>query len=94
MKTNTETYKVLINDDEFNLVSDEAQAHVLKSAERVDGIIRELSAKVTHIDKRRLAILAALQLASELLHAQDDLAKRKEKEDALVLFVDHSIASL
>lgn len=94
MKTNTETYKVLINGDEFHLVSDESQAHVLKAAERVDAIVQELSAKVSHIDKRKVAILAALQLASELLYIQDDLAQRKQKEDALALFIDHTVASL
>ncbi len=92
MKTNTETYKVLINGDEFHLVSDEAEEHVLKAAEKVDAIVQELSAK--GIDKRKVAILVALQLASDLLHTQSDLAKCKQQEDALVSFVDHTIASL
>ncbi len=89
---NTETYKVLINGDEFHLVSDEAEEHVLKAAEKVDAIVQELSAK--GIDKRRVVILAALQLASELVHTQSDLAKRKQQEDALISLVDYTIASL
>jgi cell division protein ZapA len=94
MKTNTETYKVLINGDELHLVSDESQAHVLKAAERVDAIMQELSAHASRIDKRRVAILAALQLASELLHAQEDLAHRQKKEDALAALIDRTVASL
>lgn len=94
MKTNTETYKVLINGDEFHLVSDEPQAHVLEAAQRVDAIVQELSEKASHIDKRRVAILAALQLASELLRVQEDLARRKEKENALASFIDNTVASL
>jgi cell division protein ZapA len=94
MKTNTETYKVLINGDEFNLVSDETEAHVLKAAERVNAIIKELSAGMSHVDKRKVAVLAALQLASELQHAKNDREKRKQQENSLVAYVDHTIASL
>ena len=94
MKTNTETYRVLINGDEFYLVSDEVEEHVLKAAEKVDAIIQELSPNESQIDKRKVATLAAVQLASELLHTQNDLAKRKEQEKDLASFVDHTIGSL
>ncbi|EKD49022.1 MAG: hypothetical protein ACD_64C00029G0003 [uncultured bacterium] len=94
MKTNTKAYKVRINGDEFHLVSDEAEAHVLKAAEKVDAIIKELSTGASRIDKRKVAILAALQLASELLHIQEALADHKQKESALALFIDHTVASL
>lgn len=94
MKTNTETYKVLINGDEFHLVSDESQAHVFKAAETVDAIVQKLSSQASHIDKRRVAILAALQLASELLKTQETLALKQEKENALAALIDHTVASL
>jgi len=94
MKTNTETYKVLIHGDEYQLVSDESHEHVLKAAERVDALVRELNAQASHIDKRRVALLAALQLASELVHAQDALSSHQEKEDALVALIDTTVASL
>lgn len=93
MKTNTNTYKVLINGDEYQLVSDEAEAHVLKSAEKVNEIIEQLSAG-SNANKKMVAIVAALQLASEVLRLQEDKEKRQQHEKDLTALIDRSIASL
>ena len=94
MKTNTETYKVVISGEELHLVSDESREHVLQAAQKVDAIVQQLSQGAGSIDKRRLSILAAVQLASELLHTQKDLESRKQKEDALASLIDRTVASL
>ncbi len=94
MKTNTETYKVLIHEDEYQLVSDEAETHVLKAAERVNEIMKKLASGAEAVNKRKVAVMAAIQLASELLHMQEDRAKREQQEKDLASLVEQSIASL
>ncbi len=94
MKTNTETYTVLIHEDEYQLVSDEAETHVLRAAEIVDELMKKMSAGAEVGNKRKVAVMAAIQLASELLHMQEDRVKREWQEKELILLVERSIASV
>lgn len=61
------TYKLLIFGDHYSIVSDESQAQITKAAAQVDALMKEISAKATHVDEKRIAVLVALQLASKLL---------------------------
>lgn len=94
MNTNTETYKVLINGDEFHLVSDEAETHVRQAVEKVNAVIKALTAGASHLDKRKVAVLAAVQLASELQQLQNDVAEIRRHESHLVSLVDRALTSL
>lgn len=91
---NTKSYKVVINNEEYNLVSDEGEARVAEAAKMVDTIIQQLSKQAPSLDKRKIAVLAALQIASTVLQHQDVIAQRSQLEDNLVSLIDSKLLSL
>ena len=91
---NTNSYKVVINNEEYNLVSDEGQARVALVAQVVDKTIQELSAQAPKLDKKKIAVLAALQIASELAHLRNVITEQQEQEMRLASLIDTTLLSL
>lgn len=87
MKNN---YKLLIFDDQYSVVSDESQAHITKAAAMVDALMREIASKLSNVDEKRVAVLVALQMASQIAALESqiehtsvchkELADRVERE--------------
>ncbi len=94
MNTETKRYNVIIRDQEYNIISDELEEHVKKAAVLVDELMRSLDPDSTFIDQHKLAVLSALQMASQLLQAEEQLALCKEREDALVTWTKDQVAAL
>jgi cell division protein ZapA (FtsZ GTPase activity inhibitor) len=94
MNINTRNYKVVINGEEYNLVSDEGEAKVLHAVRLVDELISQLSSQQGHIDKRKIAILVALQFASKYLQNESLLVQQKQQEDALTNRIEQLLSSL
>lgn len=88
------SYKVVINNDEYNLVSDEGEARVLQVAALVDETIAALSSRGGRIDKHKVAVLAALQLASKYLQSEHLLTQRKKQEDMLIASIEQQLSSV
>ena len=91
---NTKSYKVVIGGEEYNLVSDEGEARIALSAQVVDGAIQALSAQAPKLDKRKIAVLAALQIASELLQTRTFIAEQQEQETRLASLINEKLLSL
>ncbi len=68
MSTQAKKYKVTIFGESYTLVSDEPEQHVVESAQNVDTLISVISRDSGIVDVKKLAVLVALQLASELKH--------------------------
>lgn len=83
MNTNAKSYKVVIDGEKYNLVSDEGEVSVLKAATLVDQMITTLSAQLDTIDKRKIAVLVAVQLASKCVQNENLLAQHKEQQDIM-----------
>ncbi len=94
MDMNAKSYKVVIDGEEYDLVSDEGEAHIAKAASLVSEVIHSLSSDIQGVDKRKVAMLVALQFASKFLHAEQRLTQRKEQEDELIAWTKHKLASL
>lgn len=94
MNTETKRYKVVIHDQEYNIVSDELEEHIIQAAALVDETMRLLSPKSALIDQKKLAVLSALQIASKLFQSQQQLALCKEREDSLMRWTENQVASL
>lgn len=94
MNINTNNYKVVIDSEEYNLVSDEGEAHVLQAAALVDKLIATMSAQSKQKDKQKIAILVALQLASRCLQEEHLLKEQKKQESALVAALEQQLSSL
>lgn len=91
---NTKSYTVHIFGQEYTVVSDEAETDIVQAAGLVHEIMETVAMQTTGMNKQKVAVLAALQLAHDLVRAQKDVEQRKQQEDALVSFIDHKIASL
>ena len=94
MKTEAKSYKVIIFEEEYNLVSDEQQDHILEAAALVDQMMNELSSHAPRSQKHKLAVLTALQCASKMIQATQSLQKRKKHEKELVNRTEQIISSL
>lgn len=94
MNTNTKNYKVVIDGEKYTLVSDEGEVSVLKAAALVDEIMVTLSSQLEHVDKRKIAVLTALQLASKYLHSEHLLTQQKEQRDLIDAHIKQMISSL
>ena len=94
MKTEAKNYKVVIFEEEYHLVSDEPEEHILQAAALVDKMIKELASQAPRSEKHKLAVLTAMQCASKMIKFQQELEKRKKQERELVTRTQHALSSL
>ncbi len=84
----TKNYKILIFGDEYSLLSDESEQHITESAALVDSLMKEIANKVSIKDPKKVAVLAALQVASRFMKLEKDAVARETKEADLVAKLD------
>lgn len=73
MMSDKKGYKVRIFGDQYALVGDESYELVERSALLVDSLMNEIAQQSSVRDHKRIAVLAALRIASELVRAQDQI---------------------
>ena len=83
-------YIIRILNDQYTLSSDESQEHINKSAELVNRFMREIVDRNKQMEHKKVAVLAALRMASQILHLEAQLNELKSNELAMVA----SLASL
>jgi cell division protein ZapA (FtsZ GTPase activity inhibitor) len=81
--------KLEIFDEVYSVVSDEPEERVLEASMVVDDLMKELAVKAPYMGGKKLAILAALQLASDLVAAQEALADKNSQEAAVEAQIRH-----
>lgn len=90
MNTEKKKYKIDIFDEEYVLISDEAEPLIHNAALFVDKTMREIQ-KSGIRDAKKIAVLAALRCAS-LLEQHDQQKKiEQEKERELVARIDQEL---
>lgn len=94
MKNEAKSYKVIIFEEEYSLISDEKQDHILEAAALVDQMMKELSSHAPRSEKHKLAVLTALQCASRMIQMSESLQERKQYEKELMNRTDQIISSL
>lgn len=85
------TFKVSIFNDMYSLISDEPEERVFAAIAMVDTLMKELAEKAGSVDSKRLAVLACLKIASQLLEQRNfqyDVVQRliEQVDNELVLF--------
>ena len=76
----SQSIRVEIYNQTYNIRSDGDNDYILGLAEFVDGKMREISSGTLTVDSLKVAILAALHIADEYQRLKSDL----EKNDALL----------
>jgi len=77
--TTTQSHKVVIYNQAYNLRSDHDPQYIQDLAEYVDARMNEIARATMTVDSLRVAILAALQVADELFQARKDKEKTEEE---------------
>jgi len=86
-------YKVIIFGQEYSIATDESEEQVRKVADTVDKLMCTIAGKSALRDGNRVAVLAALRLASEVFNLEKQLCERNIDEKRLMELVDHILVS-
>jgi len=71
--------KIEIFNDQYSLISDEKEADVLKASLIVDKLMREIADRSSLQDEKKIAVLAALKIASKLVDLENSLQYYEQK---------------
>lgn len=92
MKNEPKKYKLNIFGESYTLVSDEAESHVTAAAQVVDDLMTTMAKSFGSQDGKKLAVLVALQLSSQLLQAKSQMTHYKSEKERLAAVVDQGLA--
>lgn len=87
-------YKVSIFDDHYFLVSDEPHEHIAQAAVLVDSLMKEIADKSSSMDTKKVAVLAALRIASSVLNLENKHKESVLKEERLIEVIDQALCSI
>jgi cell division protein ZapA len=87
-------YKVQIFEEHYVLLSDEPEAFVLKIAETVDAVMKDISHQSMITDPKKIAVLSALRIADRLLSLERDYLKDQQNNIALKNYIDQELSIL
>lgn len=91
MSDSVKSYKLEIFNDQYTLLSDESEQHLEESAALVDKYMKEIADSVTTKDVSRIAVLAALRLASTVRYKEAELEKKQHHETELIALIDKQL---
>lgn len=87
-------HKISVFGETYNLISDEAEEHVLEAGILVDTVMRDIAEKTQSTDIKKIAVLAALRYASNALHLQKQLDRYMHEQSKLVTIIDSEFEAL
>jgi cell division protein ZapA len=93
MTKQTKQYKITILDNEYSLVSDESEQHVHSTVEYVNLLMKVVQEKSRLADQTKVAVLAALQIASELLRLQEEKVHNQQEYSVLIDTIEKQLQS-
>jgi cell division protein ZapA (FtsZ GTPase activity inhibitor) len=85
--------KLRIFDKEYTIVSDESEERVKQTAYLVDSLMREIVEHAKKLPEERIAVLAALRLASQLLAIESKEKQATAKAESLNALLDRELAT-
>ena len=89
-----QSYKVLIFNTEYSLISDETKEHVQQAAHKVDLLMKTMANQMNAANQAKIAVFVALQLASELLHATQHNVQLTENQKTLLDKIELALVQL
>jgi cell division protein ZapA len=75
--------KISIMGKSYLITSDEDDELIINAAQMVDGLMKKKSEKMPLNGENRVAIVVALQLATDLLHLQSQLKGWEEEREKI-----------
>lgn len=84
-------YIVHILGEEYTIISDETENHVISSAKQVDALMADILSKIPSASTQKVAVLAALRIASDLLHTQTQRQESDSKIEACIQKIEQAV---
>jgi cell division protein ZapA (FtsZ GTPase activity inhibitor) len=84
-------YVVHILGNDYTIISDEKEGHVMASAQQVNACMIDILNKVPSADIQKVAVLAALRIASDLLHSQAQRQENESKIEMCIEKIEHAL---
>lgn len=84
-------YKVTIFGDQYTLASDEAEEHVIKTARLLDILMQEISQASKLTDAKKIAVLAGLRIASQLVTLESEQEAVNLQNKKLIDHIDREL---
>ena len=94
MKVEKKRYKVRLFDDEYTILSDDMHEHIVVAAQHVDRRMHEMARNQPALDTKKMALLVALQLASDVVVLEKKDATRAQEHQELAQKVQQGLDSL
>ena len=94
MNKEKKKHTVTIFGDQYTLVSDEPQEHLMHVAAFVDSFMHDIAEASKMSDAKKIAVLASLQIAEKLLALEIDTKKGNERQKALIDKIDRACFSI
>ena len=91
MNSQLKKYKAHILGDTYSIVSDEKESFILESVQSVDAVMREISEKMPTMDKQKVAVLAALKIASGKIQLEHFIEEEKKLSSKIMDVLDFNI---
>ena len=86
------SYKVHIFEEHYTLLSDEPEELVLNAAEMVNCFMKEISCQSAIVDQKKIAVLAALRIANQLLTFENIYNKEQKGAIDLIRYIDEELS--
>jgi len=93
MERDTHKYTVEVFGEHYQLVSDETHEHLAQVSARVDTLMRDIARKMDSAEVKKVAVLAALQLASALVYFEREKDKRARESQELRARIDEALSA-
>ncbi len=94
MKKEKKRYKIEIFGEEYTIVSDEQEDRIVKSAEMVDLLMKQIVENSQSTDIKKVAVLVALRMANDALILQQEIELIRESQEKLLKQVDQELLSI
>ncbi len=91
MNSQLKKYRAHILGDTYSIVSDEKESFILESVQSVDSVMREISEKMPTMDKQKVAVLAALKIASGKIQLEHFIEEEKKLSSKIMDVLDFNI---
>ena len=75
------------------LASDESENRVTAAAAQVDSLMREVASYAQGVDAKRIAVLVAMRLASQLQALESRLEHKHQETSKLVDLIERELAA-
>lgn len=88
MTNEKKRYKVTICCQEYTLISSEHEEYILEAARLVDSTMQEIAGKSSVTDQQKVAVLAALHMATSVVQARVVTEQQIRRYQELVASID------